>query len=75
MILKEYCGKQKKQLMKKNLKILFSPTIQNKIPGLKIGILSSSDFEVNNNSDFVDRQFADLEKFIKDTIISLKKLN
>jgi DNA/RNA-binding domain of Phe-tRNA-synthetase-like protein len=52
--------------MTKNLNIQFSPVIQSKIPGLKIGVLYTSDFEVTKQSDFVSRQFADLEKFVKD---------
>ena len=48
------------------LNILFSSIIQSKIPGLKIGVLSASRFEVRKQSDFVSGQFADLEKFVKD---------
>lgn len=48
-----------------NLKIYFTPTIQTKIPGLKIGILHASEFEVKIKSDFVSGQFVDLLKFIK----------
>jgi DNA/RNA-binding domain of Phe-tRNA-synthetase-like protein len=49
-----------------NLSIHFTPTIQNKIPGLKIGVLYASEFEVKNKSDFVRRQFVELEKVIRD---------
>jgi DNA/RNA-binding domain of Phe-tRNA-synthetase-like protein len=47
------------------LSIYFSPTIQDKIPGLKIGVLSATGFEVKKQSDFVTGQFTDLEKFVK----------
>ena len=49
-----------------NLKIHFSPAIRTKIPGLKIGVLSATGFEVKKQSDFVSGQFADLDKYIKD---------
>ena len=52
--------------MTKNIKIQFSLIIQTKIPGLKIGVLSASGFEIKKQSDFVNGQFTDLEKFIKD---------
>ena len=47
------------------LSIHFLPTIQAKIPGLKIGFLSVSGFEVKKQSDFVNGQFVDLKKFVK----------
>jgi DNA/RNA-binding domain of Phe-tRNA-synthetase-like protein len=46
--------------------IHFSPTVQTKIPGLKIGILTCSGFEVRKESDFVKKQFIQLEFSIKD---------
>jgi DNA/RNA-binding domain of Phe-tRNA-synthetase-like protein len=46
--------------------IHFSQTIRAKIPGLKIGVLYASGFEVRKHSDYVTMQFADLEKFVKD---------
>ncbi len=49
-----------------NLSIQFSPIIQNKITGLKIGLLTGSEFEVKKQSDFVTGQFLDLEEDIKD---------
>jgi len=49
-----------------DLSIHFSPTIQAKIPGLKIGVLAATGFTVNKKSDFISGQFSDLEKFIKD---------
>ena len=52
--------------MTKNIKIQFSLIIKTKIPGLKIGVLSASGFEIKKQSDFVNGQFTDLEKFIKD---------
>lgn len=49
-----------------NFNIQFSPTIRAKIPGLKMGVLSVSGFNVTKKSDFVNQQFVDLEKFVKD---------
>lgn len=51
--------------MLKNLSIDVSTIIQSKIPGLKLGVLSASEFEVKKNSDFVHRKFIELEAFIK----------
>jgi len=51
--------------MLENFKIHFSPTIQSKIPGLKLGVLTSAGFEVRKKSDFVTKQFVDLESSIK----------
>ena len=52
--------------MIKNIKIQFSSVIQTKIPQFKIGILSAAGLEIKKQSDFVNKQFTDLEKFIKD---------
>jgi DNA/RNA-binding domain of Phe-tRNA-synthetase-like protein len=43
----------------------FSDLIKAKIPGLKIGLLFASGFEVRIKSDYVSEQFEDLEKFVK----------
>ena len=47
--------------MIQNLSIEFSEIIRAKIPGLKIGILSCSKFEVRKKSDFVSQQLENLE--------------
>jgi DNA/RNA-binding domain of Phe-tRNA-synthetase-like protein len=49
-----------------HLSIHFSTTIQSKIPGLKLGVLYASGFEVNKKSDFVSGKFVDLEAFVKE---------
>ncbi|MCK4558554.1 MAG: hypothetical protein KAV45_02150 [Calditrichia bacterium] len=49
-----------------NFSIKFTPIIETKITGLKIGILTGSEFEVIKQSDFVTGQFLDLEEYIKD---------
>ncbi|MCK4753825.1 MAG: hypothetical protein KAS58_01250 [Calditrichia bacterium] len=48
------------------LSIKFSPIIRTKITGLKIGLLTGSEFEVKKQSDFITGQFLDLEEDIKD---------
>jgi len=42
----------------------FSETIQSKIPGLKIGMLNCSGFEVRKESKYVAEQFTVLEQYI-----------
>jgi DNA/RNA-binding domain of Phe-tRNA-synthetase-like protein len=44
----------------------FSETIQSKIPGLRIGVLNCSRFEVRKESDYVAEQFTVLEQYIKE---------
>ena len=49
-----------------NLSIQFTPIIRTKITGLKIGLLTGSEFEVKKQSDVVTGQFLDLEEDIQD---------
>jgi DNA/RNA-binding domain of Phe-tRNA-synthetase-like protein len=52
--------------MTSTISIDFSETIQSKIPGLKIGVLNSSGFEVRKDSDYVTDQYIALEQYIKE---------
>ncbi len=45
--------------------IIFSQTINKKIPGLKLGILEASNLKIKKDSELVEGQFKELERFIK----------
>ena len=47
------------------MRIKFSPLIQEKISGLKLGILAGKNLSINNQSDLVCQQLSDLTIFIK----------
>ncbi len=46
--------------------IYFSETILSKIPGIKIGVLNCSGFEVRKESEYVAEQFTILEQYIRE---------
>lgn len=48
------------------MQIKFSPKIQQKIPGLKLGLLEVSDIKIKKESIVADRELKNLEIFIKD---------
>ncbi len=50
--------------MVKKPTIQFSPIIRDKLPGLKLGLLSAFEVLINKKSDLVEPAFEDLETFI-----------
>ncbi len=48
------------------MQISFSPLIQKKISGLKLGILAGKNLTVNNHSDLVRQQLSEVTIFIKE---------
>jgi DNA/RNA-binding domain of Phe-tRNA-synthetase-like protein len=48
------------------MQISFSPLIQKKIFGLKLGILAGKNLTINNHSDLVRQQLSDVTIFIKE---------
>jgi hypothetical protein len=47
------------------MRVKFSPLIQKKISGLKLGILLGKNLSINNQLDLVCQQLSDLTIFIK----------
>jgi len=50
---------------RKNMNIKFSAKIQQKIPGLKLGLLKALNVEIRKKSKLVDEQYKQLDLFIK----------